>query len=48
LTDPKKSEQYLKDNKDFNLRIALRLNDEKDFYSGNEIINRLKSNIKTL
>ena len=48
LTDPKKSEQYLKANEDFNLRIAFRLNDEKDFYSGNEIINRLKSNIKTL
>lgn len=48
LTDPKKSEQYLKVNEDFNLRIAFRLNDKKDYYSGEEIINRFKSNIKNL
>ena len=48
LTDPKKSEQYLKVNEDFNFRIAFRLNDKKDYYSGEEIINRLKSNIKNL
>lgn len=48
LTDPKKSEQYLKVVEDFNFTIAFRLNDKKDYYNGEEIINRLKSNIKNL
>jgi hypothetical protein len=45
LTDPKKYEQSIKDNKNFNFRIAFRLNDEKDFYNGDEVINRLKKYI---
>jgi len=45
LTDPKKYDEILKDNKDFHFRIAFRLKNERDVYNGDEIINRLKKHI---
>lgn len=45
LTDPKKYEEYLKDNNDFHFRISFRLKNKKDVYTGDEIINRLKKHI---
>lgn len=45
LTDPKKYNEILKDNKDFHFRISFRLKNDRDVYTGDQVINRLKKYI---
>jgi hypothetical protein len=45
LTDPKKYNDILKDNKDFHFRISFRLKNDRDVYTGDQVINRLKKYI---